>query len=433
MFEAQELAQRLSAVFSSSIAPAFDVLVFGGLFVCFCLFVRLPVFFIFQVFYSELSVLLVFLLCWPIQEAPPLCWHCLLLAIPLWKKRVSSLSIVLCRFESKPMLNQLHFSQVKSENVCFECPFNLLLFFCFTFTKKKGAAQEKANADLALHQLVKHQKEANSRASLFKSVLFSVYQDVESFSSIVTLPKILNMFLQLQQVFFFFFVLDFRSFSIGMQPAGDGLSRAANNAFLGAATERCLSSAGKLSSLLENFSSLIVSSNRVFEMMDVQAVLSKQRRDPVVVGDEVCLSNVDVVTPSGICLMSNLSLSVKDNIMVTGVNGSGKTAFFRVISGLWPAAKGTVTRPANLLLVPQKPYSYSGTLGQQISYPNLKEIDVARALKVNLICMLDFWWLNAILFVRRWSLRGSAIWSRDSKKAWMLFRCGRTHCLLESR
>ncbi len=51
-----------------------------------------------------------------------------------------------------------------------------------------------------------------------------------------------------------------------------------------------------------------------------------------------------------------------------------------MVAGLWPVHKGRVTRPSNLLLVPQKPYSYSGSLGQQVSYPDVSNVNVPAAL-----------------------------------------------------
>ena len=56
----------------------------------------------------------------------------------------------------------------------------------------------------------------------------------------------------------------------------------------------------------------------------------------------------------------------------TGVNGAGKTALLRVISGIWPAANGRISLPAmpsTVFVVPQKPYMVSGSLREQITYP----------------------------------------------------------------
>lgn len=58
-------------------------------------------------------------------------------------------------------------------------------------------------------------------------------------------------------------------------------------------------------------------------------------------------------------------------LLVVGPSGCGKTSFLRMVSGLWPAAAGTVERPplAELLFIPQKPYMILGSLREQLCYP----------------------------------------------------------------
>ncbi|KAI0826191.1 ABC transporter transmembrane region 2-domain-containing protein [Irpex lacteus] len=115
--------------------------------------------------------------------------------------------------------------------------------------------------------------------------------------------------------------------------------------------------------------------------------------------DKVELSHVDVAVPQNtitatttnvppLVLVRDLSLSLKpgDHLMITGNNGVGKTSVARVIAGLWagrahidstkrtPDAGTTlVSRPAGkkgVFVVPQRSYMVSGSLLDQIIYPD---------------------------------------------------------------
>ena len=90
--------------------------------------------------------------------------------------------------------------------------------------------------------------------------------------------------------------------------------------------------------------------------------------------------NVDIVAPGGICCVSELSIKIEPNkpLIVTGPNAAGKSSLFRTLGGLWNIPKGKISRPCNddgvvttdeVFLVPQKPYSVTGSLADQITYP----------------------------------------------------------------
>ncbi|BGP19590.1 hypothetical protein JCM10213_009317 [Rhodosporidiobolus nylandii] len=94
----------------------------------------------------------------------------------------------------------------------------------------------------------------------------------------------------------------------------------------------------------------------------------------------VSFEKVPIVAPApgvakgGEELVKALTLQVKpgEHLLITGGNGSGKTAITRVLSGLWPVFEGVVSRPddSQIMFLPQRPYLSSGSLRDQIIYPH---------------------------------------------------------------
>ena len=90
--------------------------------------------------------------------------------------------------------------------------------------------------------------------------------------------------------------------------------------------------------------------------------------------EALLVSHVDLAPPQGgRRLIHDLSLEVAPHqrVLVVGPSGCGKTSFLRLVSGLWPAAAGSVQRPpqSELLFIPQKPYMILGSLREQLCYP----------------------------------------------------------------
>jgi putative ATP-binding cassette transporter len=90
--------------------------------------------------------------------------------------------------------------------------------------------------------------------------------------------------------------------------------------------------------------------------------------------ESILVSHVDLVPPrSNRTLIRDLSVEVgpRQRLLVAGPSGCGKTSFLRLVSGLWPAAAGSVQRPptGELMFIPQKPYMLLGSLREQLCYP----------------------------------------------------------------
>jgi ABC-type uncharacterized transport system fused permease/ATPase subunit len=103
---------------------------------------------------------------------------------------------------------------------------------------------------------------------------------------------------------------------------------------------------------------------------------------------EIRFDAADVVTPNGEAIAVGLSCRIRpgNSLMVTGRNATGKSAFVRVLSGLWPLpqlSEGKIVRPgppleangaggprlSDIFVVPQRILSAPGTLADQITYP----------------------------------------------------------------
>ena len=90
-------------------------------------------------------------------------------------------------------------------------------------------------------------------------------------------------------------------------------------------------------------------------------------------------NDVDLVTPKGECLASNLDFTITPStpLMVTGANAVGKSSLFRAMGSVWEVKKGHIDKPCDdtgrldiidIFCAAACLYG-SRSLGDQITYP----------------------------------------------------------------
>lgn len=105
--------------------------------------------------------------------------------------------------------------------------------------------------------------------------------------------------------------------------------------------------------------------------------------------DDLEIKNLDVNLPTGKLQISAKDIVIKhgDKVLIKGKTGAGKTTLFRVLSGLWPFGKGSVSTPEGkkVMVLPQRPYFPFGTLADAICYPHpsseYSRSDIEKALR----------------------------------------------------
>ncbi|MFM7361228.1 MAG: ABC transporter ATP-binding protein/permease [Cyanobium sp.] len=124
---------------------------------------------------------------------------------------------------------------------------------------------------------------------------------------------------------------------------------------------------------------------KVEQISGEMAALMEAEQPPVLTGPigadagavrptSILVSHADVVPPrTDRTLIRDLSVEISagQRLLVVGPSGCGKTSFLRLVSGLWPPARGEVRRPplGDLMFIPQKPYMLLGSLREQLCYP----------------------------------------------------------------
>lgn len=86
----------------------------------------------------------------------------------------------------------------------------------------------------------------------------------------------------------------------------------------------------------------------------------------------------------------NFNVDHKERVLIMGRSGLGKSTLFKCIAELWPYASGTIIKPKDLLVIPQKPYFPINTLRNCLLYPHInREVSDAELYTTLELCNLE--------------------------------------------
>ena len=92
-------------------------------------------------------------------------------------------------------------------------------------------------------------------------------------------------------------------------------------------------------------------------------------------GNNIQLKNLEICLPNGEKILEKTTEKIiKNNYILKGENGSGKSTIFRTLKGIWPYSSGEIIYPKNskIMFIPQKGYMPYGKLRLALIYPLLE-------------------------------------------------------------
>jgi putative ATP-binding cassette transporter len=123
------------------------------------------------------------------------------------------------------------------------------------------------------------------------------------------------------------------------------------------------------------------SARRVMDIVDACDVIDAEtalaaagRQIEPVPGSAVRLADFEISDGAGRPLLWGAELAAKagESVHVSGDSSTGKSTLVRVLTGLWPSARGSLTMPdsAKVMVTPQKSYLPLGSLKGALFYPD---------------------------------------------------------------
>ncbi|RST70025.1 ABC transporter ATP-binding protein/permease [Candidatus Aquarickettsia rohweri] len=92
-------------------------------------------------------------------------------------------------------------------------------------------------------------------------------------------------------------------------------------------------------------------------------------------GSNIQLKNLEICLPNGEKILEKTTDKIiKNNYILKGENGSGKSTIFRTLKGIWPYSSGEIIYPKNskIMFIPQKGYMPYEKLRLALIYPLLE-------------------------------------------------------------